>query len=358
MTILTRYVSKEFLKLFSLCLLILLVIYLTVDLIQKIDDFIEAGATKSAMAGYFLCKIPYIIVQMVPVGTLLSVIILFSLMKKNNEITALKASGVSIFRISLPVFWVSLGLSGFVFLFSEFIVPQASTRSQEIWNHDVKKRDRERLYGRGHIWYKARNAIYWIERFNEADNMMEGPVFYFFDDSFRLKKRIEGKSATWHQGRWIVRHGTVQEAEKGGGYGFRRFQKLELKIPETPDAFLRPAKRPEEMSYWQLKRFAREVRREGYNPTRYLVDMNIKLAFPLVSLVMVLIGLPVTLGLKGGGTPLAVCIGIGVCFLYLINLGVARSLGLSGILPPHLAAWSANLIFSLLGVYLLMNLET
>jgi lipopolysaccharide export system permease protein len=86
--------------------------------------------------------------------------------------------------------------------------------------------------------------------------------------------------------------------------------------------------------------------------------MNIKLAFPLINLVMVLIGIPIALGLKKGGTPLAVSLGIGVCFLYLINLGFTRSLGLSGVLPPYLAAWFATLVFFLVGIYLMMRLET
>jgi lipopolysaccharide export system permease protein len=133
---------------------------------------------------------------------------------------------------------------------------------------------------------------------------------------------------------------------------------MDLRLSEGPEAFMRSLKRPEEMSYWQLKRFAEGVRREGYSPTRYLVDMNIKLAFPLVSLIMALIGIPLTLGLRAGGTPLAVCAGIGVCFLYLLILGLARSLGLSGILPPHLAAWLSNIVFFLFGTYLMMHLET
>jgi lipopolysaccharide export system permease protein len=111
------------------------------------------------------------------------------------------------------------------------------------------------------------------------------------------------------------------------------------------------------MSYWQLRRYAERVRVEGYDATEYLVDMNIKLALPFINLVMVFIGIPVALGLKKGGTPLAVSIGIGICFLYLTNLGFSRSLGLSGILPPILSAWAANVIFFFLGIYLMLRLE-
>ena len=111
------------------------------------------------------------------------------------------------------------------------------------------------------------------------------------------------------------------------------------------------------MSYWQLKRYAERIRLEGYDATEYLVDMNIKLALPFINIVMVFIGIPIALGLKKGGTPLAVSLGIGVCFLYLANFGISRSLGLSGLLPPVLSAWSANVIFFFLGAYLMIRLE-
>ncbi|MCJ7594423.1 MAG: LptF/LptG family permease, partial [Desulfobacterales bacterium] len=116
-------------------------------------------------------------------------------------------------------------------------------------------------------------------------------------------------------------------------------------------------KKPEEMSYWQLKRYAETVQKEGYDNTRYLVDMNLKIAFPFVGLVLVFVGIPLPLGLKKGGTPLAISLGMAICFCYVLILGFSRSLGLSGVLPPLLSAWLANLLFLLLGIYLMMHVE-
>jgi lipopolysaccharide export system permease protein len=358
MGILAKYFCKEFFKFFIFCHLIFLTIFLAIDFIQKIDDFIEANTAKSAMLAYFLYKMPFIMVQMVPVAALISVIVTFSLMKKNNEITALKASGLSVFRLSLPVVVASACLAIAVFLFSELIVPYASSKSEGIWNREVKKREQKRFYGRGHIWYRGDNAIYWIRHFDDKRKVMEGITFYFFDESFHLIKRIEARRAIWTGNTWRVEDGSIQVPEDGGTYDFKAFKAMDLSLPERPEVFLRPAKRPEEMSYWQLKEFAEGVRLEGYNASRYLVDMNIKLAFPLISLVMVIIGIPITLRLKRGGTPLAVCVGISICFLYLVNMGFARSLAISGVLPPELAAWLANLIFLLFGIYFMMGLET
>jgi len=306
---------------------------------------------------FLLYKIPLIITQILPVSTLIAIIVMFSLMKKNNEITAMKASGISLFEISKPVIFVSILVAAIMFLFSELIVPYTSSRSNEIWNIEVKKKDPARFYGHDHIWYKGNDALYLIRRFDNKRNVMLDLSLYFFDKSFQLVKRIDARKGIWTGHNWKIQEGIVQEANDDGGYSLMKFDEIEIELPEGPEVFVRPVRKPEEMSYWQLKRYAERVRVEGYDDTEYLVDMNIKLALPLVNLLMVLIGIPVALGIKRGGTPLAVSLGVGFCFLYLIHLGFLRSLGLSGMLPPGLAAWSANVIFFFLGIYMMMRLK-
>lgn len=355
MKILSGYFSKEFLKFFALCQMIFLTIFLIIDFLQKIDNFIEAGVQKDAILSYFYYKIPYIMVQMIPAATLISVIIMFCLMKKNNEINALKACGLNVFKFSQPVIIISILIGLSMFLFSEIIVPYASSKSNELWDTGVEKLNTARFYGSNQIWYKGSGSIYWMKRFDNVNKIMESPTFYFFDNDFRLVKRIDGRKGYWENGRWKIEKGIIQEANKEGSYKMKRFSELYLDIPETPETFVRRTKSPEELSYWQLKRYAERVRVEGYDNTRYLVDMNIKIAYPFISLILVLIGIPIALGLKRGGTPLAVSIGMGVCFLYMLTLGFARSFGLSGVLPPVFSAWLANLVFFLFSIYLMIS---
>jgi lipopolysaccharide export system permease protein len=353
--VLTKYFCKEFFKLLSLVLTVSLSIYLTIEFVQRLYDFLGVHAPMRVMFLFFLYKTPFIITQMLPVSTLIAIIVMFSLMKKNNEITAMKASGISIFEISKPVIFVSILVAAIMFLFSELIVPYASSRSNEIWNIEVKERDPTRFYGHDHIWYRGTDAFYLIRRFDSKRNVMSDLSLYFFDKSFQLVKRIDATKGIWTGHNWKILEGIVQEAKDEGGYSLMKFDEIQIELPEGPEVFVRPVRKPEEMSYWQLKRYAERVRLEGYDDTEYLVDMNIKLALPLVNLLMVLIGIPVALGIKRGGTPLA--LGVGLCFLYLINLGFLRSLGLSGLLPPVLAAWSANVIFFFLGIYMMMRLK-
>lgn len=357
MKVLSKYLFKELFKLVVICQTTFLSIYLIIDFLQKVDNLIEADVSKRVMFSYFYCKIPYIMVQMAPAATLISVIILFCLMKKNNEIIAVKACGLNLFKLFQPIIILSLFIAVGLFFFSEIVVPYASSRSNEIWDVEVEKQDPTRFYGSSQIWYRGSDSIYWMMRFDAEKKIMERPTFYFFDSSFRLIKRIDGRRGIWEEGQWKIEGGIIQAARGDGSYGLEKFEELHLDLPETPETFVRRVKKPEEMSYWQLKRYADRVRQEGYDDTRYLVDMNIKIAFPFICLILVLIGTPLALGIKRGGAPLALSVGVGVCFVYMVTLGFSRSLGLGGVLPPFLSAWVANLIFLLAGIYLMMHLE-
>ncbi len=358
MSILSKYFYKEVAKLLGIILFALLFIYLIIDFIGKVDNFIEADVPVGPMLSYFFYKIPFVVVQMVPVSMLLAVIVMFCLMKGNNEIIALHACGLSSFGFSKPVLFFGIFISTASFLISETIVPYTSSRGNEIWNVEVNKRIQTNFYGRDQIWYKGENSIYWIRAFDPDAKIMENVSFYFFDESFLLVRKVDAQLCVWTGDKWRAEKGIEQNINKLGGYDLEKFDQIYLDLPEKPETFFRTVPNPEEMSYWQLKDYAEKIRLEGYDATRYLVDMNIKMAFPLISFVMVLMGIPVALGLRRGGTPLAVSLGIGACFLYLLMFGFARSLGLSGLLPPLLAAWLTNLVFFFLGSYLMIHLRT
>jgi lipopolysaccharide export system permease protein len=331
---------------------------LTIDFIQKIDNFIDAGAPSGSVIAYFLYKTPYIMMQMVPITVMLAVILTFCFMEKNNEITAMKACGISIFKISIPIICLSILIAASVFLFSEFVVPSSSTKSNEIWYDEVKKDKKTFFYGHKHIWYRGKNSIYDINFYDPKKMIMRKATFYFFDDSFRLLKRIDAKKGVWDNGVWKLYDGIVQNIGDRVKYGMEPFDIIELNIPEGPDAFVKRMRGPEEMSYWELKRYAENVGLEGYDATRYLVDMNIKIAFPFVNLIMILLGIPIALINKRGGTPLAVSLGVVACFFYLVVFGFSRSFGLSEILPPVISAWLANFIFFFVGSYMFIHIDT
>ena len=357
MGIISQYLSRELVKLFLGFELAFVFIYLLIDFIQKIDNIIEAEASLESMVICFALKIPLIVMQMAPVAILLSVIVLFSIMERGREITAFKACGISVLGIARPVFVFSLVVALALFLFSELLVPFTTLKSNRIWNQEVEKRSTMQTHTRNHIWYRSQNSIYWIREFDFKYALMKDISLYFFNDSFKLIKRIDAKEGIWDQESWTIQNGLIQELGADGRYHAKPFEEIPLSLPETPDDFQQDAREPSEMSYWELKQYAEKIHKDGYDATTYRVEKNIKISFPIICFILVLIGIPIALRVKGGRIALAVAVGIGTIFIYLVTFGLTRSIGLSGILPPVISAWIANTIFFLIGIYLLMHLD-
>ncbi len=354
MTTLTKYISREFIKFFLLCQFILFSLFLVIDFVQKIDNFIERSVSKGSVFLYFFYKTPYVILQMIPVSSMISIIFLICIMKKNNEILAIRNGGLNIVRSLSPIFALTLLLSIVTFLFSELIVPYSSSRFNEIWDIEVERQDPARFYGREQIWYRSKSAIYWIKHFDINKNIMDSPTFYLFDSDFKVQKKISGKMAIWDKGIWKIEEAVIQTLENDNNYHTEKSEIYTLEIPEKPENFATRVKNPEDMSYQQLKRYTEKIKDEGYDNSIYLVDLYMKITFPLISAVLALIAVPLSLMIKRGGTPMAITAGIVICFLYLSIMSFSKSLGLSGTLPPVLSAWTANLIFSFFGIYLLI----
>jgi lipopolysaccharide export system permease protein len=358
MKIITRYFCKEFFTFFFISLITFLVIYLVISFFGKVEKFHEANVPMNVAFSYFIYQIPFIVQQMIPLSVLISVMLMLGIMNKHNEILAMKNSGLSTFNLSYPLIAISILIGIGSFFLSESIVPITSSRANNIWNVHVEKKSPQGAHKLSHLWYRGKDSIYQIRVYNSRKNTVEGLSIFFFDKDFKLIKRIDAKKATWIKGIWYLNDGLIQEIEPDGSRKSIKFDSHSIKLPETPQSFERTMKAPEDMSFWELRDYTRRIREEGYDSTRCQVDLNFKLAFPFISLVLALVGVPLALRKKKGGIPFGITIGIGISFLYLMTFGLARSLSLSGALPPILGAWMANLLFLLLGIYLMLKQES
>jgi lipopolysaccharide export system permease protein len=357
MKIITRYLCREFFALFFISLSTFLIIYLVIDFFGKIDKFLEARSPLHVAFSYFIYQIPFVLQQMIPLSTLISVMLMLGIMNKHNEILALKNSGLSLFNLASPLITISVLIGIGSFFLSESFVPITSSRANYIWNIYVEKGNPQGAYKLSHLWYRGKDSIYQIRTYDSRNKIIEGLSIFFFDKDFTLRKRIDAKKAVWVEGGWLLSHGLIQTIAPDGSRKSIKFKSHTVQLPETPENFERTMKSLEEMSFWELGDYAKKIREEGYDSTRSEVELNTKIAFPFISLVLTLVGIPLAFRKKKGGIPLSITIAIGISFLYLLTFGLSRSLALSGALPPVLGVWLANLLFSLFGIYLMLTAD-
>ena len=354
MSLIAKYLTKEILKYFVILLLVVVGIFLLVDFFERVDDFMEAGLSFFKVIVFFQLKIPFILSQITPVGIFLAVIIVFGLMNKHNEIIALQSSGVSMYYLLKPALFIGLFLSVFVFLLSELIVPMTITKANNIWNVEVRKESAVVSKGKN-IWIKDNRAIYYITYYNPANQTILGVSFNFFDDEFRLTKRIDAKKGVFKKGRWIFYDVMEQKLDGGtGNYHFAYFKEREVPFYFLPEEIKKVVKTSEEMNFLELLEFVNKIETEGYDASVYKVDLYAKLAFPFVCFIMCLVG-PCIASRRKLKESLSVSIFYGICiaFIYWVLYSFCLSLGYGEMLPPILSAWIANVVFFSFGAFLL-----
>ena len=358
MRILSLYVAREFLKLFAFLVLGFVAIFTLFDFIEKVDNFLEAGVPGSTMLSYFMLQVPEITALMIPMAILMASVLSLGLMAKKNEIVAVKSSGISMFRFTLPIILLSLVLALAVALINEVVLPVTKTRTNFIWNVRVEKQP-GKLFQKERFWYKGQDAIYQVGFYEPDSQSLSEVSAYRFGPDFVLNERIDAKRARYLGGRWIFFKGLYQRRLPGGGYSAQIFDQLSLALPEKPTDFTRLTKPSEEMSLGELARYVAKVEAKGFDPLRQRVDLQAKLSFPFVCLIMALIGIPLALFKeKGRFLPAAVIIGLGVALFYWVGFSYCKSLfGYAGVLPPVMAAWLPNLFFGLLGVFMFTHVK-
>jgi lipopolysaccharide export system permease protein len=358
MRIISHYISKEFLKMTLLCLGIFVFIYLLVDIMEKLNDFNDAGVAGPFIIRYFVYTIPSIVNQMIPVAILMGTQLTFGFFSKNNQLIAFKSSGISMVRLSFPIILLSIAATLLILILGEILVPLTNARAAEIWNYKVKKKEPRAVLLQEKIWYKGDQSIYSFHNFNFKEDSGEEISLFFFDAKFNLRSRLDAQRVVWRNGAWIFQNGLYQSFPEDGSYLSQPFNQKILLLPETPDDLRTMEKSSEEMTYPELRAYIKRIEREGYDATRYIVEKQIRLAFPVVCIVMVLFGISLALRKeKGIGIAQGIVGSLLVAFVYWIFFGFSRSLGLSGTFPPLWAAWSGNILFLMIGGYLLLNIK-
>ncbi|HOT97519.1 MAG TPA: LptF/LptG family permease [bacterium] len=355
MNLLDRYLLRKFIGVLVFALFAFICIFIIVDGIEKLDTFLDKQVPYSIIFKLYLYYTPYIITLTLPVAMLLSSLFSVGTMAKQNEIVAQIASGRSLYRILTPVFLLALIISLGAIWFGEAVVPRASaSRAQLIDQYVEKQRE---------IWRKRVNNVYarddqerrinmrWFDTVSNTGHMINIRRFA----GLELELHIYASRMEWQDSTWVLFEG-VERLFTQGAEQVRTFDKMVLEGENLrPADFAKILKKPEEMSYRELSSFIVEVERNGGDPNHWLVDLYHKIAIPFANFIIVLFGAPLSSPKRRSGTATGFGISLAVCFIYFGIVKTAQSMGQNGLLSPLIAAWSANLIFFVAGIWVLLK---
>lgn len=358
--ILDRYVLREFLKVLGLVLLSVAVLSMIIDFTDKAKDAREHGVAASTLLTYYRFYIFTVLNWTVPISILVATLVTFALLSKNSEITAIKSSGVSLYRLSLPVLAVAGIMSLFSYLNLDFILPYSSQRLEAV-KRTIDGKPPLSAAEQQRLWYhgKGRYLINFLNYDRDAKRLSQVQVFELHPTEFRMSRRIYARGATWNGKGWAFEDGWMRSFPDNGPSTFTLIKEpLVLSYAETPEDFALEVRLPDQMTYAQLHRYLATLKASGYAADALAVKLYEKTSWPVLSLIMALIALPFAFRMGKRGALYGIAIALVLGIVYWIVFALFVKFGEVGNLPPLLAAWAANILFGLAAGYLFLNVET
>jgi lipopolysaccharide export system permease protein len=351
-SIVDRYLTSGFIRIFVASLLCFTSIFAIVEFFERIGTLVESGTAVPTALRYLLYKIPLSISRVIGFAALFSTLFCIGMLSKAQEITAMQANGLSTRRISLPLLCFSLFICVSNFVWNEGLVPVFAHRAETIYKTEIKKKQQQSLFGTKDIWIRSESGFVNIDSFDPRNNALEGITFFVLNRDFTLYGTIGVPRAQWLGAKWESQNGIEWQFLPDGKLA-HRVVSTPPTISETPDDLMLLARDPEEFTFFDLQKQIIEMKSKGMDTTAYEVDLQVKLAVPFISPLMVLIAIPLALK-KRTGSGLALSFGVAmlIAFGYWVLSAFCFSLGRSGALPPAVAAWLPNSIFALVGIYL------
>lgn len=360
--VIDTYILTTFTFYFLLLLVSFVLLTDVFTFFELLSDIVK-NKKQALVAPYLWHLIPKFTYDFTPFAVLVGVLVTFGVMSKNNEVTAFKASGVSLFRLAAPVILFSALLSAALFAFDYYYLPEAN-RKQDALRNEIKGKppqstrpDLKYIYGQG-------PRIYYYRYFEPAENVMLGVNVYEIDTKqFRLAHMIAAEKARWEPNlrTWVFQNGARRT------YNGLMIDKVDpffhetrtyAHLTEPPAYFLREVKLSIQMNFRELREYIASLQQRGFDATRLLVQYHAKFATPLSAFMMAMISVPFAFltGNRGAMAGVGVSLGIGIAYLSITKL--FEALGGVNQLPPEVAAWAPNGIFFLAGLYLILRMRT
>jgi LPS export ABC transporter permease LptF/LPS export ABC transporter permease LptG len=361
-----RYLSRQFLTLFCYGMALAAVVVIVGDLMTTLERYIRLKPGIGLILMHFVYRTPPFVYQGLHLVMLMSTILLFAGLSRSNELTALKAGGVSLYRVSLPVFGLALLISMTSLGFQEYVMPWMNRRATEIDEAKIKRRTMPELRKRTEIWYRGRedgaaeSRIYHIGLLDPGSQQMNNVTVLSLGPDFAMRRRWDARDMRWVSAddAWRLGTGVRREFRSGQPDRAETFKEQTVKLPERYQDFAQVPRAPDVMSYRELREYIDRLQDAGHKVAKYIVDLQSKVSFPLAHPIMVLVGIPFALQSPRGGRVIGIALCLALGLAYFIVHSAAVALARTEILPPLVAAWSANALFATLGLFLYLRART
>ena len=362
MTLLIQYLLREYLRVLGVCLAGLASVYLVLDFVEKIRKFIGRDVNPRHIAWYFVLKLPSILFQIAPLAVLMSCLITLAILARNNEITAMRSHGVSLYRVVLPFLLVAQVVSLIMLWANDAVIPGANQRAEVIREREIEQQSPRAIFQGNEIWVRLANqTIMKGDLADESALKLYGISLYRLAADFRILEVIDARELVHEQGQWLLVSGVSRTFEADETVKSRPFGRLPLNLNQKPEDFRRMIRvSSEALSLRDLSAYVERLREDGYNTARYATDLFGRTAFPFVCVIMAIIGSSMSLmetRSRGIGLVRGVGYTLVIGFLYWATHSAALAFGRSGVVPPLLAGWAANLIFLSFAGYLFLRIR-
>jgi LPS export ABC transporter permease LptG/LPS export ABC transporter permease LptF len=361
--IVDTYILSNFLFYLAVILASFVMMTEVYNFFELMGDMIR-NSSLVTMFTYLFFLIPQLVYKTLPISVLVAVLVTLGVLSKQNEVTAFRACGVSLYRLAAPILIASTLFSGALFGFNYQYVPDAN-RKQDKLRDEIKGRAKQTYLNPNRTWIMGYDSrIYYYKYFDPSEKVMiDLSVFELDPATFRVKRQIQAQRAVWRSSMrtWILENGWSSDF-----HGLERvpprhnFQATTYQeLTETPDYFLKEAVQERQMNFLELRKYIADLQQSGLVDTRKLqVQYHLKFANPLFALIMAMIAAPFgfLVGNRGAMTGIGVSIVIAIAYLGVQPL--FEKIGDVGLLPPAMAAWSPDVLFSLTGLYLILRMRS
>jgi LPS export ABC transporter permease LptG/LPS export ABC transporter permease LptF len=358
--LLDAYVLRGFWFFFLIVLSVFASLFIVVTLFELIRDIIEHKIPATTVVIYFIFLMPQIFCWVAPLAVLLAILINLGTLTKTNEILAVKAGAVSLYRMSLPVILMAAALSGIVYVLQDYVLPWTNRVQDEY--HDIIKDQAPQTYRDPYrkLMMGSGNQVYHYTFFDPTLNTLANLSILKIDpERFQVQERLFAKRATWNGGNWTLEDGWFRTFSTNDTVSqTQTFDRKQIYEMDAPPYFKREVRESDQMNYAELRGYVESLRQSGFDVGRLTVQLYQKVSFPMVSFIMALIGVPFSFktGRKGAFYGIGFCLAVGI--IYWLTFELFGKLGGINQLSPFVAAWVPNIIFGASGFWMMLRMKT